>query len=225
MTLWDLLRACLRRWPIVLVGAVLTAAAGFAITLDDGVYWTRAQVVFLAPSSDLYPNSLKTKSGDLIITAGIVAKRVMGAEKIEKYASPDATIVGATPIRDGYWVRLPDTGGQWATNFASQELLVEVVAPTHDRVVAVQQQVISRIAEELDALQREQKVDEVNDITVTVAPESTVVYQVKGSRPRALLMTAILGIGLTLASIMILEQRAHARRTTTEAVATGSRPG
>ena len=212
MSLWDLLRACLRRWPVIVIGAVLTASAAFTITLDSGVYWARTQVVFLAPSSEAYPNSLKTTSGDLIVTAGVVAKRVMGPGKMIKYAAPEATIVGATDIRDGYWVRLPDTGGQWATNFASQELQVDVVGATPQRVVELQQYVIGRIKDELNALQREQHVAPVNDITVTVVPDPAVIYPVKGSRPRAYGMTAVLGIGLTLTAVVFLELRGRRRR-------------
>ena len=212
MTLWDLLRACLRRWPVVVAGALLTAAAGWAVTLDHGVYWARSQVVFLAPTSEAYPNALNTKSGDLIVTAGIVAKRVVGPDDITKFADPAVTIVGGTPIRDGFWIRLPDSGGQWATNFASQELMIDAVGPTRERVIELQQYAVSRIREELAALQAEQRVDPVNYITVTVVQDPPVVYLVRGSRPRALLMTAALGIGLTLAAVMAIEVRRPRRR-------------
>jgi len=216
MTLWDLLKACLRLWPVVVVGALVTALAGWAVTLDRGVYWARTQVVFLAPSSVANPNALNTRSGDLIITAGIVAKRVMGAEKITKFAAPEVTIVGGTSVRDGFWVRLPDTGGQWATNFASQELVVEAVGSTPERVTELQQFAIGRIKEELAAMQAEQRVDPENYITVTVVQDPAVTYQIKGSRPRALLMTAVLGIAFTLAVVATLDLRETRRRRRAE---------
>jgi hypothetical protein len=212
MTLWDLLRACLRRWPVVVAGALLTAVAGWAVTLDHGVYWARTQVVFLAPTSKAYPNALNTKSGDLIVTAGVVAKRVIGPDDITKFADPAVTIVGSTPIRDGFWIRLPDSGGQWATNFASQELMIDAVGPTRERVTELQQYAVTRIKEELASLQSEQRVKPVNDITVTVVQDPPVVYLVRGSRPRALLMTAALGVGLTVAAVMVVELRSIRRR-------------
>lgn len=206
MTLWDLVRAALRRWPIVVAGAVVTLVAAYGTTLDDGVYWSRTQVVFLAPASTLYPNALRTTSEDLIITAGVVAKAVSGPDKVTKYASPDATLVGEG-VRDGWSIRLPDTGGQWAAHFAEQVLYVEVVAATADEAAARQAEIIEQITQELDRLQRDAGVAPVNDITVTVAPETTVVHQVKGSRARSVGMAGVLGVGATLALVVALETR------------------
>lgn len=210
MKQWDLIRSVIRRWPIVLVGALFTAALGYLAVDDRDVYWTRTEVVFLAPSSQLYPNSLKTTSEDLIITAGVVAKRVTGPGRITKYASPDANLVGIG-IRDGWSIRLPDTGGQWATNFTSQALTVEVVGPDRETVLAKQQELIDRIEDELDALQRSAGVDPRNDITATVVPESAVVHQIGGSKLRTLGMIAALGAGATLGLVFFVEYRARRR--------------
>lgn len=211
MTLWDLVRAALRRWPVLLAGAVATLGVVYLTTLDDGVFWSRTQVVFLAPPSTAYPNALRTTSEDLIITAGVVAKAVTGPDEVTKYASPDATLVGEG-VRDGWSVRLPDTGGQWATHFAEQVLYVEVVGATADEVGARQDVIIAQIAEELDRLQREAGVAPVNDITVTVAPESTVVHHVQGSRPRSAGMAGLLGACATLVLIVALEARGRVSR-------------
>lgn len=211
MTLWDFLGLMVRRWPIVLVAALGTGLLGYLTTTNEGVYFSRTQVVFLAPSSRLFPNSLRTTSEDLIITAGIVAKEVTGPGKVLKLASPDATLVGLG-VRDGWSIRLPDTGGQWAPNFAQQELYVEVVGPTAAEVEAKRTDLVQQIADHLDQLQRDAGVDPVNDITITVAPEDTVLYHVGGSKIRALAMTAILGAGTTTAVLVLLEQRSRRRQ-------------
>ncbi|PUB29944.1 hypothetical protein C8K30_102322 [Promicromonospora sp. AC04] len=208
MTLWDLVRLALRRWPVLVVGAVVTLGLAYATTLDDGVYFSRTQVVFLAPSSQAYPNALRTTSEDLIITAGVVAKAVAGPGKVTKYASPDATLVGEG-VRDGWSVRLPDTGGQWATHFAEQVLYVEVVAATPEEVADRQNAIVARIATELSRLQRDAGVAPVNRISVTVAPESTVVHQVQGSRARSVGMTGVLGVCATFAVMVLLEARSR----------------
>lgn len=214
MTPWELILTMIRRWPVVLAGALLTGALAFVMLADHHVFWARTEVVFLAPTSRLYPNSLSAPSEDLIITAGVVAKRITGPEATVKYASPDANLVGIG-VTDGWSVRLPDTGGQWAPNFAQQVLSVEVVAPDRESVVARQRELIDRIARELDALQREAGVDPVNDITVTVTPEASAVYQVGGSKIRTLGMVGILGGSATLAVIVLLEYRARTRRPPT----------
>lgn len=210
MTLWDLVRAALRRWTVLVAGAVATLGLMYSTTLDDGVFWSRTQVVFLAPTSAAYPNALRTTSEDLIITAGVVAKAVSGPDKVTKYASPDATLVGEG-VRDGWSVRLPDTGGQWAPHFAEQVLYVEVVAGTAEEVEARQGEIIAQIAGELDRLQRDAGVAPVNHITVTVAPESTVVHQVQGSRARSAGMAGLLGACATFAVIAVLEVRGSRR--------------
>ncbi|SDU50353.1 hypothetical protein [Jiangella alkaliphila] len=210
MTPWELILTMIRRWPVVLAGVLCTGALAFVLVSDDRVYWSRTEVVFLAPTSQLYPNSLNAASEDLIITAGVVAKLVTGPDAIVKYASPDANLVGIG-VLDGWSVKLPDTGGQWAPNFASQVLSVEVVAPDRETLVARQQELIARISQELDTLQREAGVHPVNDITVTVNPETSAVYEIGGSSIRTLAMTAILGGGATLSAIVLLEYRARRR--------------
>ncbi|TDD70944.1 hypothetical protein E1262_07370 [Jiangella aurantiaca] len=212
MTPWELILTMIRRWPVVLAGALCTGALAFAMAAGDHVYWSRTEVVFLAPTSRLYPNALNAPSEDIIITAGVVAKMVTGPAATLKYASPDANLVGIG-VRDGWSVKLPDTGGQWAPNFASQVLSVEVVAPDRETVVARQQELVDRIAQELENLQRNAGVDPVNDITVTVNPRTSTVYEVGGSRMRAMGMTGLLGGGATLAVIVLLEYRARVRGT------------
>lgn len=206
MTVWDLVRTALRRWPIVAAGAVVTLVAVYGTTLDDGVYWSRAQVVFLAPASTDNPNMLRTTSEDVIITAGVVAKAVVGPAAMTKYASPDVTLIGEG-VRDGWSLRLPDTGGQWATHFNQQVLYVEVVAATPQEVEDRQTVLVDLIAGELRSLQEDAGVAPVNNITVTVAPESSVIHHVQGSPIRSAGMVGVLGVGATCAVLILAEAR------------------
>jgi hypothetical protein len=210
MTFWELIRAFVRFWPVVLIGAICTCVVAAGVLADKGVAFTRTELVFLAPTSPLYPNALRTQSDDIIITAGAVARRISGPGQVTKYSSPEVSLVGLG-IRDGWSIRLPDTGGQWATNFATQRLILDIVAPTREAVAARQTELIARVTDELDAMQREQGVDEAAMITVIPAPVSTMVYQIGGSRPRALGMTAVLGVAITGAVIVVLERRRRRR--------------
>ena len=210
MTVRELLEAIARRWPLVLVGAVCTVGLAMMSVRDAGVYSTRSEVAFLAPSSKLYPNSFKTTSEDLIITAGAVAKSITGPTRLTKYASPDVNLVGVG-VREGWSIRLPDTGGQWASDYSTQSLVVEVVGPDEEVVREQHAELRAQIAAELDRRQREAGVDPANDITVDGGDESTVIYHVRGSRPRAFAMTGLLGAGATFALIVLLENRARRR--------------
>ena len=206
MTFWELIRAFLRPWPVVLIGALCTAGAGYLAIQDDGVYFTRTEIVFLAPTSTLYPNALRTQSEDIIVTAGVVAKAITGPGKVTKFSSPDVTLIGMG-VRDGWSLRLPDTGGQWATNFATQRLILDIVGPTREKVREQQSAIILRVQDELAALQRDAGVDPVNDITAMTAPQTTVVFHVGGNKIRALGMSAALGVGATAAVVLWLEFR------------------
>lgn len=210
MMLWDLSRALKRYWIIVLVGGLLTAGTGFLAISDRGVYFTRTQLAFLAPTSTLYPNALRTQSEDIIDTAGAAAKRVTGPGRVTKFASADVTLVGLG-VRDGWSLRLPDSGGQWATNFTSQILILDVVGPTPEIVKSRQADLTQRVQSSLFQMQRDADVSPVNDITVISVPESPVVYRVGGSRPRALVMTALLGLGGTLMIVLFADGRRRRR--------------
>lgn len=211
MTLWDLVRTLFRRWPVVLVGMVCTVAAGLYLARPQAVYFSQCQAVFLAPSSTRYPNPLQTRSEDLIITAGAVAKRIVGPAQQLKHADPSVNIIGIPDGDQGYWIRLPDTGGQWATHFQDQELLVDVAAPTETEARALQSQVFQRIQDELRQMQDEYHVKAVDRITVILAPAQPAIYEIRGSRVRALGMVFALGLVATVGVVMGLEVRQRRR--------------
>lgn len=207
MGLWELVVALIRRWPVVIVASVLAASLGFLATRDHAVYWTRTEVAFLAPPSTRYPNSLQTRSEDLIITAGVVAKRAVGAGKDLKYGSIEPTLLGTRGATDGYWIRLPDSGGQWTTNFSDQVLLIDVVGSSPERVRQLQEEAISRIRRELDILQDEQEVNRYARIAIRETPELSAISRVGGSRLRALGMILVLGGAATITVVLTLRRR------------------
>lgn len=213
MTFWELVRVLARHWVIVLVGALCTAGVGWAAISQHGVYFTRTSIVFLAPSSTGYSNAIRTVRDDVIVTAGIVAKRVAGPGKVSKFAAPEVTLVGLG-VRDGWSLRLPDTGGQWASNYATQTLTLDVVGPSREEVLAQQADMIHRVQAQLDELQRDAGVRPANRITAIPAPAAAVVYYVGGNRPRALGMTAALGIALTLSVVLAMDHRRRRREET-----------
>jgi hypothetical protein len=210
MTFWELIRVLARYWPIVIVGGLCTAGIGLAAISDEGVYFTRTNVVFHAPTSAVNPNAIRTQSESIIDMAGVVAKRVSGPGKVTKFASPEVTLVGLG-VRDGWSVRLPDTGGQWASNFATQMLVLDIVGPSPEVVQDRQEALIQRAQQELYLLQRDAGVDSVNDITAIPAPESTVIFHVQGNRSRALGMTAVLGVGVTISVVLAVDRRQRRR--------------
>ncbi len=210
MTFWELCRVLWRYWVVVVVGAVCTAGAGLAAISADPVYFARTALVFQAPTTPEYPNAIRTQLEAVIDTAGIVAKRVGGPRKITKYASPEVTLVGLG-VRDGWSLKLRDTGGQWGSNFPVQMLDLDVVGPSVEVVQARQQEIINRAETELESIQRDAGVDPDNYITFTASPRSTVIYRVQGNRVRALAMTLLLGVGVTITVALAIDRRRRER--------------
>ena len=81
-----------------------------------------------------------------------------------------------------------------------------------------QDDIIHQVQTQLDQMQKDAGVAPVNYITATPAPASTVIYYVSGSRSRALAITAVLGIALTIATVLAAD-RHRRRRTASEPAA------
>jgi hypothetical protein len=201
MSIWDALQALVHRWYVVVGGVVVAVMASYVALGAEGVYWTHAEVTFLAPTSAIFPNALRTTSSDLIITAGVVAKRVNGNEPWNQMADPAATIVGQG-ILEGSQVKLPDVGGQWARVYSRQVLDIQVSGPTAQDVSERRTELISRVEAELAVLQSD--VAETDRITTTVVPAEPSIYYMHGSRVRALAMIWLLCGAGVLATIQIL---------------------
>ncbi len=207
--MWDALAAFGRWWYVWVVGIVLTGAALLLVDSQLPVYFSRAQVQFFSPSSELYPNVLRVSSLDLVAAAGVVGKRVNGTDTLTKTASMDATLVGRG-VRDGSSVMLPDNGGQWSVSYDTQALDVQVVARTPEEVRTRQAALFKEIDDQLAALQEEFEVPAADLITTEVVPASPPIVLVTGDRRRAQLMTVLLGVTITFLVVGELER--HRRR-------------
>lgn len=202
MTIWDILSSVMRRWYIILASIAVGLAASHAVIGAAGVYWSRAEVTFLAPASDVNPNALTTRSSDLIVTAGVVAKLVNGNITWNKLADPSATLVGEG-VYDGWAVRLPDYGGQWSSVYSRAVLDVQVTGPDAETVRERQSALLVQIDQHLDELQ--EGVAPTDRITTTVVPAEPTVYYVSGRTTRALAMVWMLCGAAALATASLLE--------------------
>lgn len=213
MTLADLLRAFVRRWPIVLVGVLLSVGVAYLATRTEPAYHARAEAVFLAPSSTRYPNELVTTTESIIISAGAVAKRLNGPDPGLKFGTQDVNPVGAPPGNGDTWIQLVDAGNQWVSNFDDQVLLIDSMGSTPVEAEAQVLEAAERIKEEVAALQREQGVDPINDITVRLSPGVPVVTEIDGSGVRAGGMSFVIGVILTAGLVVVLEVRSRRRES------------
>jgi hypothetical protein len=187
----------LRGWARALAVLVLvgTLAVAWHIYRLPGSYSSEVKVVFLAPKSTVNPNALAISSDSIVTTAGAVARIV--DPDVEPAVSESVTLAGEG-IRHGYSVRLPNSGGQWATNFDKPQLDVQAVGSSAAEVNATMARVLDRIRRTLDRLQTEQHVAQHNMITLSQSPPTVPMYYDHGSRLRAVGATMLLGAGLAL---------------------------
>jgi len=212
LTFWEVVLAAPRRWPVLVVGLAATMLALYAVQSSRPVYYSRAESVFLVPSSFLVKNTLQVRGYDLVITAGVVAKRVNGMDALPKTSTLEVTSVDRN-VLDGTLITLPDHGNQWAPNYDTGALRIEVSAPTAELAQERMERAFDRVTAELEEVQDERGVKANERITVQRSAAVPVV-QTLGGRPRAAqLMTVMLGLSMTLIGVGLLELRSRRRHS------------
>jgi hypothetical protein len=204
------------QWLVAAIGVLATVATAAVAVERPGVYWTTVQLRFIAPTSAANPNTLQLASSSLVMMAGAVGQMVDDRQG-PRVTSPDVDITGLG-IRNGWSVTLPNSGGQWANNFASPFLQIEAVGPSIAEVATTMQRLINLISADLLQLEQRSGVDPHNYVRTQLTPLTgpQFYYQV-GSRIRAGLASVLLGLGLTLGAVTMT--RAYGRRRIARRVA------
>lgn len=214
MTVFTLLRLALRRWYIVLVGAVLLGFAASALNGTQGVYFAQTDVLFLADEAATGGNPLQNQSDSVIQFASVVQQAVGSGSVNLRLSSPTATLHGSG-VRRGYVARLADAGGQWQSSFNRAVIKVEVVDSSPERVRATLDTVLARIANETQKVQRSAGIGAASFVTVDSASQDVSIGYMgstRGSRIRGLAVAALLGAGITLAAVVAVDRALQRRR-------------
>jgi hypothetical protein len=193
---------------VFLIGFLATAAAGVHFSRTQVAYWSAVQVRFLAPYSTTNPNTLQVTTDSLVTLAGMVGRLVTDGDTNAQVVSDNVTLAGQG-VRHGYSVRLPNDGGQWATNFDQPLLNVQAIGSTPQEVTRTVTSVVAHIQQKLSTVQRAQHVDGFNIVTTQVIPQNPPTYLASGDRSRAVLATLLLGIGITWAATRMMILRAR----------------
>jgi hypothetical protein len=185
---------------------VLTQTAATA----RGVFWSEVQVRFMAPRSTAAPNVLQISPSSLVMAAGAVEKMVVDTSA-PRVIDPGNTLA-SQGVKHGYGVSLPNTGGQWASNFTDPWLEVQAVGSSPAEVLAATRTLVARINAALATLQRREHVDQYNLIRTQLSPLSgPAVYYQAGSRSRAAVAALVLGTGITAIVVVLLLRYARRR--------------
>lgn len=224
MTIADLAHVLLRRWAALALLLVLSAVVCARLSSPHVVYWSQTDVRFTYPGPDS-SNSLITTTDSVIATAGLIAIEFNDSNPGPRLSSDDVSIVDAG-ILDGVLVRLPNAGGQWATNFNEPRLDVQASGSDPEEVRARTAAAVASIEALLREHQRSAGVAQAALITPRASPATPIIAEARGSRVRAVVVSGSLGVGLSLSLVLYLDQVllrrriAHSRATTN----TGAKP-
>lgn len=219
-TFWTLAGSARRWWPVVLLGVAATGAGTYVATTAPGVYVQQVQVVMVAPSLPNYPNARQLDDTNLVPVASVLGRRVDRTGGGPLALSPKVAI-SDLGIRSGMWARLPNAGGQWATNLNRAELDLQIVGADARTVRQKMDGTLRQLRTILHDDQVALGVPEDRLITLATSPPLPPVLYQAGSRGRAAVAGLALGLGLTLALVRMLDRLRDWRRT----LPTGSMPG
>jgi hypothetical protein len=193
----------MRRWLnpaaiVAAVGLVLSFAFAYTMAKEPGLYWTRVQARFMPPDLDA-SNAYRYTPASMVLTAAAVGKMMDNSDHA-RMADADALLIGQG-VRQGFSVNLPNTGGQWANQFVSPYLDVQVVDSSAEAVTAKTRSLIAQIAADLVWLQDQGGASQNYRITIQTSPLA--VSYSKGSSGRAGLVGLFVGLGVTYACVRI----------------------
>ncbi len=222
MTSSDLLRAALRRWYVVLVGAVISLGFVFVATHQPTVYWTQFNVLLIGPKNPEFPNYLEDPRYTLYPIVGLVVTDVNGGRPGMLTASTETNMVGQG-IDDGVQVRVPNLGTQFRRDMSASYLDVQVAAPTPEQVSERFASTLEEIRGSLRERQDELGVVPGMRVSATPATDDPTIYAIGGNRMRAAGASGISGAAATFALVYWLERR-RTRRLAARAEAAAAPP-
>jgi hypothetical protein len=219
MTVGELLGAMRRRWYVMLAVAAVAAIAVVYLAQDGGIYSTRTVVTLrYAQAAVVAPDNGMGVDG-VITFAGTIAAQINGGRPVPRYASSDAPYYGAG-IRQGEVVGLRDEGNQWAPQYTSAMIEIQVVGRTEDWVEERQSSLLSEIDAIVAARQLE-VVDKRERIVAEVEPLSTGIEHIVSGRSAFAAAVGAMGVvvlivGGLLATMVDRWRGGRARHRTNE---------
>ena len=209
MTTSEVLGILARRWAWVLVGLVLTGVGTHLALRPDVTYWTQVKVRLIPPTPSKV-NPLIAGSGSVIPLAGMLTVEQNKGPHEFRFSSDSVTIVDSG-VHEGELVRLPNVGGQWATNFEEPTVDVQVASRDRDKVLPRVNETMTALSARLEELQQGYNVPD-NQRVKLIPVSLPAVREAAGSKSRVMAGSVLLGLGLTVGAVVWGDQRWGRRR-------------
>lgn len=213
MTAWQLLGAARRRWFIVVVGLIVTAA-NVVMTKPESAYWATLAVKVLPPADEITPKTLEDTGSDPVAAAVMLVVLVNGGHQDPRSSSATATLYGEGKRRATV-ARIRDVGGQWGTQVREPIIDIQAVDASPGIVESRLREQMSILEEKLTQMQDMLRVTPSQRLRLALSSSEVNVWQVSGSRVRGLWSSVVIGAVLTMFVVYWVEtlsRRARAGR-------------
>lgn len=209
MTSVGFLKACARRWYVVLAGFLAT---GVLVALAAGpnvVYFARTTVNILEPDAG------KTRivgfhSADSIAVAHLLSARVNAGVHTPLASNPDVPLY-AIGIQEGTHAQVRNIGGQWLSQVTEPVVDIQSVGHDSDEVSRNLRAQATRLSTELAAVEKQLNVPKGQTMELQLNPTDPVVTRVVTQQRRAQAGYGLFGIGLTLVATWAFDRWATRR--------------
>ncbi|MHC3468721.1 hypothetical protein ACYF6T_08405 [Streptomyces sp. 7R007] len=195
--------ALLRRWYVVVVALLLTAAGAYHVVRPTPRYVGSAVVVLKPPVTQNQPNQLTNLQPPLAVVSYAV---------VQQLQSPaGATELRAAGVRGDYQL-IPRNSGTSATpRYLIPSLQVQSQASGPDAAVTAVRRIIDVYTRHVEQLQTAQQVPSAGRITASVLTSPSAA-EVQGNKSRGLAGMALLGLAAGVLGALWLDRYALGRR-------------
>jgi hypothetical protein len=197
--------ALLRRWYVVVVALLLTAAGAYHVVRPTPQYVGSAVVVLKPPVTQNQPNQLTNLQPPLAVVSYAVVQQLQSPSGAHELTA--AGVHGTNHL-------VPRNSGTSATpRYLIPSLQVQSQASGADAAVTAVRRIIDVYTKHVEALQTAQGVPRGSRITASVL-SSPSAAEVRGTKSRGLAGMALLGVAGGVLGALWLDRYAMSRRTT-----------
>jgi hypothetical protein len=182
---------------VAVCGVAVTSLASTSVATAQGLYAGKVEVVLRLPPSAAGPNPLASENYEAVRFAALVAEITTNGEEVPRVTNQDLTLADQG-MRHETLISLVNLGGQWANDFRRPFIRIEAVDESPEAVETRIQGGVARVNQVLERMQDDANVATAARATTEVVPAVPQVRYEATHRERAVLVTALLGLFLTV---------------------------
>jgi hypothetical protein len=203
-------RTVVRRRRLALLIVAIMLPMTFATAHVQGVYYSRADVLFLPPQALVGGNLLQADPTQTLSFAAMVEHKVNAEHRSAAPRTTSAPLYG-TGAKNTHAVYIPSSGGQWQLSFSRPVITVEVVSDSSEGASRSLALLVARITELASLTQDAEGIPGASQITTELSPAVPSVTYIDVRNSRATVTLALLTLGMA-SGVPILAERVQTVR-------------